>query len=73
MKNQKQAPINPAEVVEYLCPKCGGVPFDIRVKLFRLPKLAMSNSSGKDIPMQTPIYQCSNSVCKHILEEVTPG
>ena len=73
MKNQKQAQINPTEVVEYLCPECGGVPFDIRVRLVRLPKLAMSNSSGKDQFMEMRIYQCSNSVCKYILREVTPG
>ena len=73
MKNQKQAQINPAEVVEYLCPECGGVPFDVRVQLARLPKLAMSNSSGKDQFMAMPIYQCSNPLCRHILKEVTPG
>ena len=73
MKNKKQAQINPAEVVEYLCPECGGAPFDVRVKLARLPKLAMSNPSGKDLLFATSIYQCANLVCKHILEEVTPG
>ena len=72
MKNQKQVQINPADAVEYLCPECNGSVFDEKRKIFRIPKLAMSNPTGADIVMATPIYRCSNPLCLHVLKEVTP-
>jgi len=73
MKNQKQAQINPADMIEYLCPKCNGTAFDVKVRIFKVSKLAPSNPSGKDVFMSMPIYKCGSPICSHILEEVTPG
>ena len=73
MKNQKQAQINPADATEYLCPECKGTTFDVKVRIFKVSKLAPSNPSGKDVFMSAPVYQCGNPTCGRMLEEVTPG
>lgn len=71
MKQQIQQPrINASDITEFLCPKCRGNLFDIKYKIGKVAKVAMSNPTNRELFIVQSVYKCASRKCGHVLKEV---
>ena len=61
------------DIVEFLCPKCKGNLFDIKYKIGKVSKVAMSNPTTRELFIVQSVYKCASRRCGHVLKEVLPG